>query len=60
MLERSEGLADSINTTYRKHKETGHIVSPVDHPISEPSLYISPLWTPIIAAEIRKLQLRPV
>jgi hypothetical protein len=28
-------------------------MSLVDHPISEPSLDISPIWTPIIEAEIR-------
>jgi hypothetical protein len=34
----------------------------VDHPISQPSLDISPIWTPIIAAEVKKkkLQLHPV
>jgi hypothetical protein len=47
------------NTTYRKHKESVHM-SLVDHPISQPSLDISPIWTPVIAAEVRKLQLRPV
>jgi hypothetical protein len=30
------------------------------HPISQPSLDISPIWTPIITAEVRRLQLRPV
>jgi hypothetical protein len=35
-------------------------MSLVDHPISQPSLDISPMWTPIIAAEVRKLQLRPM
>jgi hypothetical protein len=34
-------------------------MSLVDHPISQPSLDISPIWTPTIAAEVRKLQLRP-
>jgi hypothetical protein len=34
-------------------------VSLIDHPISQPSLDISPIWTFIIAAEITKLQLRP-
>jgi hypothetical protein len=47
------------NTTYRKYKESTHI-SLADHPISQPSLDISPIWTPIITAEVRKLQLRPV
>jgi hypothetical protein len=35
-------------------------MSLVDHPISQPSLNISPIWTPIITAEARKLQNRPV
>jgi hypothetical protein len=46
-------------TTYRKYKESADL-SLVDHPISQPSLDICPLWTRIIEAEIRKLQLRPV
>jgi hypothetical protein len=33
-------------------------MSLVDHPISQPNLGISPIWTPIIAAEVRKLQVR--
>jgi hypothetical protein len=32
----------------------------LEHPISQPSLNISPIWTLVIAAEVRKLQLRPV
>jgi hypothetical protein len=47
------------NTIYRKYKESAHM-SLVDHPISQPSLGISSIWTPIIAAEVRKPQLRPV
>jgi hypothetical protein len=47
------------NTTYRICKESAHM-SLVDHPISQPSLAISPIWTPVIAAEVRKLQLGPV
>jgi hypothetical protein len=35
-------------------------MSLLDHPISEPSLDISPIWTPVIATQVRKLQLRPV
>jgi hypothetical protein len=46
------------STTYRKYKESAHM-SLVDHLISQPSLYISPIWIPIIAAEVRKLQLHP-
>jgi hypothetical protein len=47
------------NSTYRKYKLSAH-VSLVDHPISQPSLDISPIWTPFIAAEVRELQLCPV
>jgi hypothetical protein len=47
------------NTTYRKCKESAHI-SLLDHPISQPSLDISPVWTPVIAAEIKKVQLHRV
>jgi hypothetical protein len=47
------------NTTYRKYKVSAHM-SLVAHPMGQPSLDIFPIWTPIIAAEVRKLQLRPV
>jgi hypothetical protein len=55
----AEVLQIEPNATYRKHKESAH-VSLVDQPISQPSLDISPIWTHVIAAEVRKLQLRPV
>jgi hypothetical protein len=32
-------------------------MSLVDHLISQPNLDISPIWTPNMAAEVRKLQL---
>jgi hypothetical protein len=35
-------------------------MSLVVHPISQPILDISPIWTPIIVAEVRKVELRPV
>jgi hypothetical protein len=41
------------NTTYRKYKESAHM-SPIAHPISQPSLDTSPIWTPVIAAEVKK------
>jgi hypothetical protein len=41
------------NTTYRKYKEPAHM-SLIDHPISQLSLDISPIWTPIIAAEVKE------
>jgi hypothetical protein len=47
------------NATYRKYKESAHM-SEVYHSISQPSLDISPTCTPVIAAEVRKLELRPV
>jgi hypothetical protein len=43
------------NITYRKYKESAHM-SLIDHPISQPSLDISP----IITAQVKKLQLHPV
>jgi hypothetical protein len=52
-------LQIETNTTYRKYKESAHM-SLLDHPISQPSLDISPIWTPEIIAEVRKLQLRQV
>jgi hypothetical protein len=34
-------------------------MSLVDHPIGQPSFDISPIWTPVIAAEFRKLHTTP-
>jgi hypothetical protein len=50
-------LQTEPNTTYRKYKEAAHM-SLLDHPISQPSLDISPIWTSVITAEVKKLQLR--
>jgi hypothetical protein len=47
------------NATYGKCKEAA-FMSLEDHLMNQPSLDISPIWTPIIAAEVRKLQLLPV
>jgi hypothetical protein len=47
------------DTTYRKYKEST-LMPLVHHPISQPSLDISPIWTLTIAAEVKKLQLHPV
>jgi hypothetical protein len=44
------------NTTYRKYKQSAHM-SLVDHPINQPSLDISAIWTPVNTAEVRKLRL---
>jgi predicted GIY-YIG superfamily endonuclease len=46
------------NTTYRKYKESFHM-SLLDHPISQPSLGISPIWAPVITAEVKRIQLCP-
>jgi hypothetical protein len=35
-------------------------MSLADHPISQPSLDISPIWTPIIVADVEELHLRPL
>jgi hypothetical protein len=35
-------------------------MSLVNHPIIQPSLDISPIWTPTVIAEVKKLQLLPV
>jgi hypothetical protein len=35
-------------------------MSLVAHPMSQPNLDFSPIWTPITAEEVRKLRLRPV
>jgi predicted GIY-YIG superfamily endonuclease len=43
------------NTIYRKYKESAHM-SLVEHPISQPSVDISPIWTPVITTEIKRLQ----
>jgi hypothetical protein len=47
------------NTTYRKYKESAHM-SLLDHLISQSNLDISPNWTPIITAEVKKLQIHQV
>jgi hypothetical protein len=52
-------LQTEPNTAYRKYKEFAHR-SVVDQQISQPRLDISPIWTPTIAAEVRKLYLRPM
>jgi predicted GIY-YIG superfamily endonuclease len=46
-------LQTEPNTTSRKYKESAHM-SLLDHPISQPSSDISPIWTPVITAEVRK------
>jgi hypothetical protein len=44
---------------YKKYEESAHM-SLLHHQISQPSFDISPIWTPMIAAEIRRLQLHQV
>jgi predicted GIY-YIG superfamily endonuclease len=45
-------LQTEQNTTYRKYKESAHI-SLIDHPSSQPSLDISPIWTSVITEEVK-------
>jgi hypothetical protein len=47
-LRRNEAKVLQIdpNTTYRKYKESAHM-SLLEHPISQPRLDISPIWTPL-------------
>jgi hypothetical protein len=52
-------LQIELNTAYSKYKERAHI-SLIAHPISQPSKGMSPIWTLIIATEVRKQQLRPM
>jgi hypothetical protein len=52
-------LQTEPNNTYRNYKESGHKCL-LDNPISQPSLDISPIWTPKIAEERKKLQLHQV
>jgi hypothetical protein len=47
------------NSTYRKYNVSAHM-SLLDHPISKLSLDISTISTPVITAEVRKLQLHAV
>jgi hypothetical protein len=35
-------------------------MSLIDHPISQPKVDMSPIWTPVITAEVREPLLRPV
>jgi hypothetical protein len=44
-------LQIEANTTYRKCKEVSHMPL-ADHLISHPSLDFSPIYSPIIAAEV--------
>jgi hypothetical protein len=47
------------NITYRKSREYAQI-SLAANPISQPSLDTSPIWTAIVEARVRNLQLCPV
>jgi hypothetical protein len=55
--QRSSSLNQTPHTG--NNKESSHMCL-IEHPISQPSLDISPNWTPIIAADVKKLQLLPV
>jgi hypothetical protein len=53
----AKALQIEPNTIYRKYKESAQ-TSLLDHLISQPSLDISPIWSPIITTEVSKLQFR--
>jgi hypothetical protein len=53
-----EVLQVELNVTYKKFWETVHM-SLAARPVSQPSLDTSPIWTLIVEAEVRKLQLFP-
>jgi hypothetical protein len=55
----TKALQIEHNNTFSKYRDSAHM-SLVAHPISEPSLDISPIWTRIIEAEASKLHPRPV
>jgi hypothetical protein len=50
-----EWIADWAQHHIQEIKESIHM-SLLDHPISQPSLDISLIWTPVITAEVKKLQ----
>jgi hypothetical protein len=41
------------NSRYRKYKESAYIAC-ITNPISQPSLDISPIWSPLIKEEVKK------
>jgi hypothetical protein len=43
------------NSRYRKYKESAHMAC-LTHPISQPSLDISPIWIPFISDEVSNSQ----
>jgi hypothetical protein len=45
-----ELLGSMLHTTYRKYKESAHMCL-IDHPISQPSLDVSSIWTLVITAK---------
>jgi hypothetical protein len=53
MLQRGEGLADWTKHHTQEIKESVHM-SLIDHPISQRSLDMSTMWTPVIAAEVKE------
>jgi hypothetical protein len=46
------------NTTYRRYNESAHM-SLIDHPIRQPSLEFSPIWTHVIATGVTNLHTTP-
>jgi hypothetical protein len=59
MLERRERLADGTDRHIQEIRGIRHM-SLIDHPISQPSLDIFLIWNPIITADVRKRQIRPL
>jgi hypothetical protein len=51
-LNKAKVLQTETNTIYKKYRESAHM-SLIDHPINQPSLDISPIWTPLITAEVK-------
>jgi hypothetical protein len=47
----AEILQIEPDTTYRKYMES-RFMSLIDQPITQPSVDISPIWTPVITAEV--------
>jgi hypothetical protein len=57
-MKRTKVLQIEPNTTYRKYKESAHM-SLLGHPISEPSLDIPLIWTPVVTAEVKEHTHKP-
>jgi hypothetical protein len=47
------------NSIYIKCRKSSHM-SLIAHTVSHTSLCISPIWTPVITAEVKRLELHPL